>query len=259
MYPPVIGLARTAFVVLGLRIKRTGKKNIPRRGGAVMAINHIGYPDFIFAGLVARPRRRLVRFMAKESVFRHPVSGPLMRGMKHIPVDRDAGASAFGAAVTALRNGEIVGVFPEATISRSYMLKDFKTGAARMAQAAGVPIIPVTIWGSHRVYTKGRKPDLRWGKRILIAAGEPFTPDPAADPADVTAELRKRMTEMLAEQQRTYGQKPRNEADRWWLPAELGGTAPTPEEAAAMDAADRRKRSGGSAGTDGPAATGTDG
>ena len=112
-----------------------------------MVINHTGYLDFAYAGLAAQRSGRLVRFMAKDSVFTHRVSGPLMRGMKHIPVDRAAGAGSYAAAVDALRDGEIVGVFPEATISRSFELKDFKNGAARMAAEAGVPILPARHLG----------------------------------------------------------------------------------------------------------------
>src|SRR6478735_10559780 len=136
VYRPVIGLARTLFKVWDLKIDCQGSENIPRSGGAVLVSNHISYLDFIFDGLAALPQKRLVRFMAKESVFRHRISGPLMRGMKHIPVDRAAGAGSYAAAVTSLRDGEIVGVFPEATISRSFELKEFKNGAARMAAEA---------------------------------------------------------------------------------------------------------------------------
>src|SRR3990170_8054847 len=95
--------------------------------------------------------------MAKDEVFTHRLSGPLMRGMHHIPVDRDAGAGSYRNAVEALREGEIVGVFPEATISRSFELKDFKAGAVRMAAEAGVPVLPTVIWGSQRVWTKGHQ------------------------------------------------------------------------------------------------------
>ena len=129
VYPPVIAFARALFRVQGLRIRIEGADNVPRTGGAVMAINHIGYLDFTFAGCAALPAGRLVRFMAKQEVFSHPVSGPLMRGMHHIPVDRAAGAASYRAALQALRAGEIVGVFPEATISRSFELKEFKSGA----------------------------------------------------------------------------------------------------------------------------------
>ena len=156
VYPPIINLARVVFRAQGLRFNLRGTEHVPRHGGAVMVINHIGYMDFTYAGLAARPARRLVRFMAKQEVFTHKLSGPLMRGMHHIPVDRDAGAGSYRAAVEALRAGEIVGVFPEATISRSFELKDFKAGAARMASEAGVPLLPTIIWGSQRVWTKGR-------------------------------------------------------------------------------------------------------
>ena len=121
--------------------------------------------------------------MAKESVFRHKVSGPLMRGMKHIPVDRAAGAASYGQAPRSLRSGEIVGVFPEATISRSFELKGFKNGAARMAQEAGVPMLPTVVWGAQRVWTKGGVKRLgRHKLPISIAIGEPITVAAGANP-----------------------------------------------------------------------------
>jgi 1-acyl-sn-glycerol-3-phosphate acyltransferase len=244
VYPPALFVARSLFTALGLRFTITGTENIPRTGGAVLASNHVGYLDFTFVGLAAFPHR-LVRFMAKESVFRHPVSGPLMRGMHHIPVDRSAGAAAFDAALKALKDGELVGVFPEATISRSFMVKDLKTGAARLARDAGVPLLPMALWGSQRVYTKGRKPRASWGRAVTIAVGEPMYPEPGDDTAAITAELSRRMSGLVAGLQRDYPQQPRGAEDLWWLPAHLGGTAPTPEEAAAMDAAERERRAGG--------------
>src|SRR5687767_5291587 len=117
VYLSVITLARGLFAAQGLKFRIRGTEHVPRQGGAVLAINHTGYMDFTYAGLACRPAGRLVRFMAKESVFRHRISGPLMRGMKHIPVDRDAGATSFRRAVNDLKSGEIVGVFPEPTIS----------------------------------------------------------------------------------------------------------------------------------------------
>ena len=180
VYPPVIGAARTIFKGLDLKFDIAGAENIPRRGGAVLVSNHIGYLDFVFAGLAARPAKRLVRFMAKESVFRHKVSGPLMRAMKHIPVDRRQGVHAYKHALTALRSGEVIGVFPEATISESFTLKNFKSGAARLAQEAGVPLLPVALWGTQRLWTKGHKRDLgRNHFPITIRVGEPMEADPA--------------------------------------------------------------------------------
>ena len=232
VYPPVIGLARTMFRVLDLRISVEGADHIPATGGAVLASNHVSYLDFIFCGLAAQPARRLVRFMAKKSVFDHKVSGPLMRGMHHIPVDREAGNAAFEEATTALRNGEVVGVFPEATISESFTVETLKSGAARLARSATVPLIPMVVWGPHRLWTKGRKRDLT--KRhvpVLIKIGEAIEMPKGTSPDALTAILKERMSALLDAAQRAYPDKPAGPDDRWWLPAHLGGTAPLPQAA----------------------------
>ena len=243
VYPPVITLARAVFRLQGLRFQIRGTDNIPRTGGAVMAINHVGYFDFTYAGYAARSAGRLVRFMAKSEVFDHPVSGPLMRGMKHISVDRSAGAASFRRAIEALRAGEIVGVFPEATISMSFELKAFKNGAVRMAADAGVPLIPIVIWGSQRVWTKGRPKRLgRHNVPILIAVGEPMNVTPAQDRDAHTRDLRERMAALLEDLQRSYPDRPTGPNDGWWLPARLGGTAPTPERAKELEKAIRAEQ-----------------
>jgi len=241
VYLPVVGIARTLFKALGLRFHVTGEEHVPTRGGGVVAMNHVGYLDFALVGYAFRPRKRLVRFMAKKEVFDHKVSGPLMRGMKHIPVDREAGADSYRAAVDALRRGELVGVFPEATISQSFELKGFKSGAVRMAQEAGVPVIPAVVWGSQRVWTKGRPRDFRTrGHEIRVVLGEPWTPP--GDPAAATEELKKRMQVLLEEARSTYGGTPRSADDTWWLPTSMGGSAPTLEAAEAADALEREAR-----------------
>ncbi|PSJ27929.1 1-acyl-sn-glycerol-3-phosphate acyltransferase [Streptosporangium nondiastaticum] len=236
VYPPVIGVARTMFKALDLRFDIQGTEHVPARGGAVLVSNHIGYLDFVFCGLTARPAKRLVRFMAKESVFRHKVSGPLMRAMKHIPVDRAAGMDAYKHALSALRSGEIIGVFPEATISQSFTLKNFKSGAARLAQEAGVPLLPMALWGTQRLWTKGHKRDLgRNHVPISIRVGEPMTPEPGEHPDTLSDRLRSRVQELLEAAQRAYPVRPKDADDTWWIPAHLGGTAPSPDLAAAMD------------------------
>ena len=243
VYPTIINLARVVFRAQGLQFNLRGTENVPARGGAVMAINHIGYLDFTYAGYAARPAHRLVRFMAKEEVFTHRVSGPLMRGMHHIPVDREAGAGSYRAAVDALRDGEIVGVFPEATISRSFELKEFKAGAARMAAEAGVPLLPTVIWGSQRVWTKGHPKRLGRSKvPISIWVGEPIHVAVGDDVVAVTETLRERMTGLLHESQEAYPDAPSGPADSWWQPARLGGSAPTPDQALRLDRDERRER-----------------
>ncbi len=217
VYPPVIGAARVMFRALGLQFDIAGEEHVPGSGGAVLASNHVSYLDFIFVGLAARPSNRLVRFMAKDAVFHHPLAGPLMRGMHHIPVDRSAGATSYSAAVTALRAGEVVGVFPEATISESFAPKEFKSGAVRMAAESGVPIVPVATFGGQRIFTKGRPRDLSRGRRIVIRVGEPFTVRPDEDLAMATARLRSAVSTCGDAAVAAYPRTPG--ADEWWLPA----------------------------------------
>src|SRR3954471_16251044 len=166
-YRLVIRLALVVFRLFGFRFDVPGSEHVPSPGGAIICSNHVSFFDFTFLGLGALPQHRLVRFMAKSAVFGHWFAGPFMRAMRHIPVERLAGAAAFEAAVRALKDGEVVGVFPEATISTSFMVKDLKAGAARMAVDAGVPIVPAAVWGGQRIATKGRT-QLRRGVAITV-------------------------------------------------------------------------------------------
>ncbi len=225
------------FWLLGLHFEVFGEENFPSTGGAVIASNHVSYLDFTFVGLAAYRRGRLVRFMAKKSVFTSRISGPWMRGMKHIPVDREAGAAAFDEAIKALQDGELVGIFPEATISRSWELKKFKTGVSRLALQAGVPIVPMVVWGGQRVFTVDKRYSLRRGKAISILVGEPLTPADGAKAGRVMLDLHARMDELLAQVQRDYPQQPTGPEGRWWLPRHLGGTAPTREQAEEIESA----------------------
>jgi 1-acyl-sn-glycerol-3-phosphate acyltransferase len=235
VYRPVIHAVQTLFFVQGTRFTITGEEHVPRVGGAVMAINHTSYLDFMYAGLPAWPRRRYVRFMAKKSVFSHRLTGPLMRGMHHIPVDRHKGGEAFTAAIRALRAGEIVGVFPEATMSRSFELKEFKPGAVKMAQVAGVPLLPTTIWGGQRVWTKNLPKHMRPGSRVpvSITVGEPIIVERREDVTAATDRLKAAMQAQLDVQQAVYPTV--HGEDLRYIPARLGGSAPTLEEAHAAD------------------------
>ena len=243
MYAPVVALCRTAFRALGMTVTVTGADRIPASGGAVLASNHVSYLDFVLAGLAGVHARRYVRFMAKQGVFDNPVAGPLMRGMKHIPVDRDAGSTSFRTALSALKQGEVVGIFPEATISRSFTVKELKSGAVRLAQASGTPLVPVTVWGGQRMFSKGVPRQLtRRGTHVLIDVGEPIPVPKGGDGDALAALLRDRLQAMLEDQQRRTPEQPRLGEDAWWHPAHLGGRAPTPEQAQALDDAERAAR-----------------
>jgi 1-acyl-sn-glycerol-3-phosphate acyltransferase len=239
-YPPIIVTAKTAFRLLGQRFTMTGTEHVPRSGGVLLAYNHIGYVDFVYGGLAAQPSGRLVRFMAKRELFDHRVTGPLMRSMHHIEVDRGAGVASSEKAVEYLRAGEAVGIFPEATISRAMELKEFKTGAVRIAAAAGVPLVPVILWGTQRVLTKDHPRDLTRGKTIAIRVGEPLRPT-GADPVAETAQLHAVMSRLLDETIRDYPDEEQPPGS-WWLPASRGGGAPTLAEAARLDADEKRDR-----------------
>ncbi len=234
-YPPVILTAKTAFRLLGQKFHMSGTDHVPRTGGVMLAVNHIGYVDFVYGGLAGNPSGRKVRFMAKREIFDNRFGGPLMRSMHHIEVDRGDGLASYAKAVEYLRNGEAVGIFPEATISRAMELKEFKTGAVRIAAEAGVPLVPVILWGTQRMMTKDHPRDFSRGKTIAIRVGPPLHPT-GADSVAETAELHRVMSSMLDETIRTYPAEEQPPGS-WWLPARYGGSAPTLEEAAVLDVA----------------------
>jgi 1-acyl-sn-glycerol-3-phosphate acyltransferase len=242
VYTTAIGVGRLIFGALRLKPIVTGAEHLPATGGAVLAITHFGYMDFALTEwMVWHRNRRRIRFMAKKGAFDKPVVGWLLRGMRHISVDMKAGGEAYGQAITALRAGELLGVFPEAGVNRSFTVRDLKTGTVRMADEARVPIIPIAVWGGHRLLTKGRKPSLAEARNVPIrfAIGAPFTPDAGQDVRQRTMALRASMQALLDEAQASY---PENGTGLWWQPAHLGGTAPTPEEAAVAEAERQRRK-----------------
>jgi 1-acyl-sn-glycerol-3-phosphate acyltransferase len=226
VYPPVVGAIKLFWKYLGLRFDFAGDEHIPRSGGAILSINHVGYLDFALTGTAALPTGRYVRFMAKKEVFDNKLAGPLMRGMHHICVDRSNGSASFVAALRALRAGEIVGIFPEGTISVSFEIKELKSGAVRLAMASGVPVIPTIVWGSQRIWTKKVKRNLSRHKiPIIVTFGDPIYFDKQSDVEAGEKLLRETMISMLYETQRRY---PDSHQGQRWAPLRLGGSAPAP-------------------------------
>ena len=226
VYPPVVVAIKLFWKYLGLRFDFQGVHHIPRKGGAILSINHVGYLDFALTGTAALPTGRYVRFMAKKEVFDNKLAGPLMRGMHHICVDRSSGSASFVAALRALRAGEIVGIFPEGTISVSFEIKELKSGAVRLAMAAGVPVIPTIVWGSQRIWTKKVKRNLRREKiPIIVEFGEPLYFDKQSDVEASESLLRETMITMLHQVQQKY---PDSHQGQRWAPLRLGGSAPAP-------------------------------
>jgi 1-acyl-sn-glycerol-3-phosphate acyltransferase len=227
-YRVAAAVAMSPITLQRWRLDVEGLEHVPATGGAVMVMNHSSFVDFFTAArLPYLQLGRPVRMLAKASLFRSRVLGPVMRAAGHIPVERGSGREALAAAVAALRRGEFVGVLPEQTISPSLELLPFKSGAARMAQEAGVPVVPAVSWGSHRFWTTGDGPHLTWRLPVHVRFAPPVHPD--GDPEAVTAGIRGLMAGMLEDVQRRY--RDGLPAGARWVPARLGGSAPTWEQA----------------------------
>ncbi|MFC0316202.1 lysophospholipid acyltransferase family protein [Gordonia phosphorivorans] len=239
----------------GVRRRYRGLENIPATGGFVLVLNHNSYTDFLAPGLGLTRVGRRGRFLAKSELTDNAMMRFLVKHTRSVPVDRSAGARAYRTAVDTLQAGHAIVVYPEATISRSFELKEFKSGAVRMAAEAGVPVVPAVHWGAQRQWSKGTRRRLGHARiPVYVSFGEPIEYPAAVDVDRATEELRAHMAVMLTDLQETYPEAP---AGADWLPARLGGSAPTPESAliieeaeaaakarrrAAKAAADERKR-----------------
>lgn len=230
-------VARAVIVLVRLlrwRIDTRGLEHVPRRGGAVVTFNHHSYGDFyLCAWAIYRQLGRPLRFLAKQELFDLPVVGWILRSAGQVPVARGSRAGrreALAEAVDRLRSGELIAIAPEQTVSRSFELLPFSTGAARMAIEAGVPIVPSVNWGSQRWATKGRP--INWralGIPVFIRYGPAIETHPEDEPHEVTERVRKAMTAMLDEVQRDYPDAA-TPGDDWWQPRRLGGSAPSHED-----------------------------
>ncbi len=229
-----------AWVVIALvrllrwRVHTIGLDNVPDDRGAVITWNHHSYVDFLVTAWdIYRRLDRPVRFLAKREVWESPWLGWVPRFAQAIPVDRGSMRGRRGAlreAITALEDGHLVMVAPEGTISPSFELMRFASGPARMAAAAGVPLVPSVSWGSHRATSAGHLGVREAvGIPVVVRFGEPLEPTGGDDARAVTGKLRAVMDRMLDEVQRTYpdGTPP----GAWWVPRRLGGSAPPLEDA----------------------------
>lgn len=174
---------------------------VPARGGCVVAGNHLSHLDpFTFAHFVYG-QGRVVRFLGKAEVFAIPVAGRLLRAAGQIPVYRlTADASlAFGAAIDAVERGRCVVIYPEGTITRQPQLWPMagRTGAARVALTAGVPVIPVAQWGPQDILPPySRWPRLVPRKTIVVKAGDPVDLDDLRE-QELTPEVLREATDRI--------------------------------------------------------------
>jgi 1-acyl-sn-glycerol-3-phosphate acyltransferase len=210
LYPPVH---------LGVRWRLEGLEHIPRAGAVILASNHVSYLDPLVLAYVATKRGRRTRFLAKDELFAKKGLGSVLRGLRQIPVSRGTSSAAGSLllAEDALRGGECVAVFPEGTISLDLEPMAGKTGTARLAAATGVPVVPVGLWGLHRVMFKGRKPDWRVGVPENVFIGEPLVIEPADDMAVATDRIMSAICAQVAAARAAYPDHPAAGEDPWWV------------------------------------------
>ena len=164
----------------------------------IIAATHGSYPDFLAIGLAAHQGGRWVRFLTRHDVWNTRVARA-MDGMRHVPVDRAAPAAAYLAARRLLREGEAVGIFPEAGISYAYAVRALMPGTAALARDTGAPIVPLALWGMQRIASVGRpvdgkgpRPSFKRGRRVDVAFGAPLTVGPDEDLVAATERLGQR-------------------------------------------------------------------
>ncbi|WP_307038246.1 1-acyl-sn-glycerol-3-phosphate acyltransferase [Arthrobacter sp. B3I4] len=262
-YRLIVGTGQVLRRLFRIRILVTGQEHLPsalaattRAGsfrrpvpgeGAVVAITHFGYLDFAVTELLLwRHNRAQLRFLITQGAADHWFAGPAISAAGHVVVGYDSGSHAYDAAVQKLREGEYIAILPEAGVSRSFHVRDCKTGAVRMAAEAGVPLIPVSVWGAHRIMTRhhGFSPLRAWRAPVRVHIGEPFNPGPGLEGLDVmaaTEALREALQHGIDAGIADFPLRPGPGA--WWMPAALGGGAPSEEERRRLEEAEGPRRS----------------
>ena len=187
-------LLRRPLIVLTKR-DWSGTEHLPGQGGCVAVTNHVSHFDPLAFAHFLYDNGRLPRFLGKEAIFRVPVIGTILRGAGQIPVYRESAdaTKAYTAAVDAVRRGECVVIYPEATITRDPDLWPMtgKTGAARVALVTGAPVIPVAQWGPQDVlYPYAKRLRLLPRKTMHLRAGPPVDLSEFADRPMDTETLR---------------------------------------------------------------------
>jgi 1-acyl-sn-glycerol-3-phosphate acyltransferase len=187
-FEPVYSLAYAIVIpwlTIWFRWHIEGLQNIPKRGAAILASNHISYLDPLALAYASVKAGRRPRFLAKSEPFQDRRIAWVLRGCGQIEVkrgSRDAPA-ALAAALEALGRGELVLIFPEGTVTTNPELEMMapKSGVSRLALASRAPVIPCGIWGTANVWPKGHANNWRPRQEIVMNIGEPmvFEGDPA--------------------------------------------------------------------------------
>jgi len=179
----------------------SGLEHIPPQGGVLLVVNHISIVDPMAMARFVHDSGRRPRFLAKASLFEKPVVGWVLGGAGQIPVHRDSrdAAKAFSAALNAVAEGESVIIYPEGTTTKDPAMWPMaaRTGAARIALRASVPVVPIAQWGAQELLPRGAKvPRLLPRKTLAVRVGPPVPLDDLRG-RPLTAEVLREATERI--------------------------------------------------------------
>lgn len=199
LYRVVVFVLKAAMRLLRWRVQISGLDHVPGSGPVLVVANHVSYLDPILIGLAIEQRGRVVRYLAKRELFDHWFTGPVMRGADQILVDRkgDAGA-ALKHAELAMLDGKLLVIFPEATIHPVFDPANGKTGSARLALAARVPVVPAAAWGGQQIATKGGPKRLGVSSTHTVCFGRPIPYDVSDSVAELTQRIMGAIAELVA-------------------------------------------------------------
>ncbi|MCL8024590.1 lysophospholipid acyltransferase family protein [Nocardioides bruguierae] len=236
-------VTRTGHRLLGslaVQERWTGLEHVPTSGPVVIAGNHHAFPDFAVAGHALLQRGRYARFLCRGSFWGWAPLGRALDTMGHVPVDFAAPAAALLAARRLLDDGEAVVVFGQAGFGHSYTVERLMPGAAALARLTGAPLVPLTLWGTQRLWPVKRHPEDRPAlprpRRhavVDVVLGEPLAP--GADDAATTRALGAVLDGTLTRLQRLPSHRPRPGESDPTYPAHLGGGGLGPAEATLLD------------------------
>ena len=195
-----------------------GLEHIPEQGPALLAANHIAHLDALLVSYVAELRGRHAHVLAKAELFSVPVAGSILHAVGYIPAGSRKGGSesTLAAAEEALAAGGCVAMFPEGRISRDLEPQPAHTGVGRLACAATVPVLPVGLWGSHRIWGKGRIPRPRRGVAEVVAIGAPVAVEPCDEPRVAADRIMAAICTQVSRARELYPQRPAPGEASWW-------------------------------------------